>query len=562
MTYPNWSSPVGPRAARPGTVPLPKDLVPVPVLPPEASEQEKWLAAEETARRSSVIKKRLYYDGGQYDADNATALKAKNCDPFWDRLPEQDRLHAYSTQIKESIDFIADQLSEGFVMEAKDASVTAVLEGMVANTPMLTGQNDEGEDGLVVDEVLQEALVAGDVPVEYGWDPIEGAAYLTFWEGENVQIDWRSTTVIERVTRQDVQWIVDDYQQERQVTVRYVYEMHVNEVGRLEARKDTFWDQEDSPRDSEWLSLPFLPWRVLRGNTKGLRPTRGESLISDQTMQHADRYNAVEQVSYLISRYNSHGNLAVIGDAASLELKQDSRLAKDVADVITFPGGTSLAQITLPTDPQMINHQRGVLGDAIYAGFGLVRVEPDTLQGLGGVSGYALEILNRKTEGTFRRIRRNWMKDWRTMIDGLLDFVAFRQDARLVIVDPLTQEMVEADLEDPEYVVPEGLLPMVAWWLVDPKVTFPNREVEVRMGSGYIVDDVKVRDDFVAELISLKEALRQRGYSKKRIDEIVKEIDEAKPEQPEVPAGGFGARPVASPPGTAAGRTLSAASPA
>jgi hypothetical protein len=63
------------------------------------------------------------------------------------------------------------------------------------------------------------------------------------------------------------------------------------------------------------------------------------------------------------------------------------------------------------------------------------------------------------------------------------------------------------------------------WTDVDPQAVFPNRKIQVRMGSGYIVDEVMIRDDFTLGLISIEEALRQRGYDSDEIAQIIDEID-------------------------------------
>ena len=89
---------------------------------------------------------------------------------------------------------------------------------------------------------------------------------------------------------------------------------------------------DDDPVEETPLELPFLPWCLLRSQVRSLSATRGESVMTQQAMECADRYNAVEQVAWLIARYNSHGNLAVIGDAASLKAQQEERVEKDVAE--------------------------------------------------------------------------------------------------------------------------------------------------------------------------------------------------------------------------------------
>jgi hypothetical protein len=505
------------------------------VLPAGAGAKEIAENAEENVRRAQIAKRRTYTQAAQYDAENDDTLSALGKDPLSDRLPEHLRLHAYSTQIDEAIAFICDQLSEAFSVLGETEEVTQVLLDAMRASDQLTGTNDDDEPA--IDDVLYDALVAGDVAVELRWDPVSATVFYEFWESEQIRFDWSDRRTLKKVVREEVIWVFDPaVDGQKQVVERIEYTVEPNGVyietdGMvqivMECRKATFWDDEEDPRGVEWLGVPFIPWSLLRVSTRSLRALRGESIITDQAMSHADRYNANEQVAWLIARYNSHGNLAVVGDAAHLKLTEDSRVAKDVADVLTFPGGTNVESITLPTDPQMIEHQRGVLAEAIYASFGLTRVEPDTIGGLGSVSGYALEILNRKTEGTFRRIRRNWVRDLKTLFSMTLDLHAYRSYTETWQPAP--------DQIQPEPIPAGGV---IAFWQVDPDTMWPKRDITIRLGSGYIVDDVIVRDDYVAGLISRREALRRRGLKEEQIDQIEAEIAEETPPTPE--AGVFG----------------------
>lgn len=511
--------------------------------------------AEEQARIQLVQRRRMYYDGTQYDEDNYLAAQACGINiAAGQRLPEHERLNAYSTQIAESVDFIADQLSDGFRVEPENPEVAAVVEAMVAATDLLSGGDEEEE--ISSDDLLTDALVAGDVPYEMVWDPIEGVAFPQFWECEQVEFIVPRGTHVEKVVLREIEWVDDPAfggEESRQVQKRYVYQMAMNPAGYMECRKDEFWDSEDEPRSSTWLGLPMIPWGLMRANRRSMRVFRGESIIKDKAMDNADRYDAVEQHSYLISRYNSHGNLAVSGDAAVIELKGDGAVKKDVADVLTFPGGTQVSVITLPTDPEMIEHQRKVTSDAIYATFGLTRVEPDTLSGLGGVTGYALEILNRKTEGTFRRVRRQWRKDWLNLIGLALDVTAYKEQARVQLLNLEDGSLTDVDIEDLDIAVldeMQALVPVVAFWDVDPAVRYPTRKIKIQMGSGYIVDDVALRDDFTADLVSRRYALEQRGLGKDDIDDIE---DQIRDQPTGAENGAFGVAPAT---GTQAGGTV------
>lgn len=504
-------------------------------------DREMWQAQEEQARINGILRRRQYFGGQQYDQRNWDHALACKLDPWTQRLPEHERMHAYSTQIAESVKFISDQLSEGFRIVCDDPAVQELVDQVAADTEVMNGGDDD--EDLVCDELLTEALVAMDVPYEVLWDPIAQLPFTQFWDSEQVEIVNPYGQHIEQVTRTEIIWVDDPEPgavpgSKKQVTERVVYALHPNERGVEECRRDTFWDNDPEPRESRWLGVPMIPWGVLRGYKDGLRGVRGDSIISSQCMETADRYNANEQHSYLIARYNSHGNMVVTGDGALLQLKEADRVEKDVADFLLFPGGTNAYPLTLPTDPQMIEHQRKVCSDAIYASFGLTRVEPDTLSSLGGVTGYALEILNRKTEGTFRRIRRNWRKSWIKWVNMLLDVTAYQTRAPLSVQDIETGQVLEVerladlgiDFDDPEFIMPEGLMPVVLFEQVVPIEVYPNRNVEVEMSSGYIVDQVAIRDDFTAKLIDRRTALKERGLSDKEADAIVDEFESNAPE--------------------------------
>lgn len=488
----------------------------------------------ENKRRLDVTLRRMYVEGRQFDAHNAETEKAE-CIEDGKLLPEHMRVHAYSSQIKDALEFVAGQLAESFAMVADDDEVQQVLEDALRASDQWSGLNDDDE--ISVDTPLRDALIAGDVCVEVKWDPIEQTCWAEVWESEQIDFVYRRRGRLEKVVRSEIVWVVDDTGTEREVIEKIEYRLAVNEFGQMECRKETYWDDDEAPQSVDWLGLPFIPWVCIKGLSRTLRAERGESIITDQCMRHADRYNAVEHVSYLNARYNSHGNLAVVGDAAHLTIENADGVNKDVADVLSFPGGTSVTSITLPTDPSMIEHQRQVLAEAIYNEFGLTRVEPDTIETLGGVSGYALEILNRKTEGTFREIRKEWVSGFKTLLGMILDVTAYKRDVRIIaLIDG-----AEVTLDDDE-IPGEALIVSNAFWLIDPQAVFPNRGIEIRMGTGYIVDDVLIRDDYVAGLISRREALRQRGYDEADIDQIVKEIEVEAPPEPEIGVFSGGAR--------------------
>lgn len=441
--------------------------------------REEWLKAQEIERCAGIEKRRLYYAGEQYEKENQEAAEALGIDWLTGRLPEHHRKHAYSTQIAESIDFLADQMTKTHEVECADPGAQMYADRMLVELGS-------------PESVLREALIAGDVAVRVDWDDVEDMPALLMYESEKVRFDFEQENkdVLEKVSMDEVVWLTDpngEVQKIRRTEWSMVDGQAVKRV----------W-LDDEPLEETPLELPFLPWTLLRSQVRSMSATRGEPVMTQQAMECADRYNAVEQVAWLIARYNSHGNLAVIGDAASLKAQQEERIEKDVADVLTFPGGTAVTSIQLPTDPQMIEHQRQVLLDALYAVFGLTRIDPESIKGLGSLSGYALEILNRKTDGTFDRIRKQWAADLKTLMGLVLDVVSERKG-----------------------------------------VVFPNREMDVRLGAVYIVDDAQIREDYGAGLISRDEALRQRGYTDEQIDQIDAEVSAENP-APEI--GAFAAR--------------------
>lgn len=483
----------------------------------------------EEQRVFEITRRRHYAEGSQYDTDNDDRAIALNLDPLTQRLPEHERKHAYSTQIGESVQFIADQLAEDFSVEAVDATVQEIIDDALRLSGQLSGTDED--DDVSIEDLLEEVLTAGDVAVQLRWDPVEEAVFYDLWESELVEIEWADRDTIEKVILRELEWVEDESMpngnRERQVEIRTEWTLEERSIPAagdgepvvwLECRRRVWWDDddEDSPREDVWTGYPVIPWRLLRCMKKGLRGQRGSSIVTRQAMEAADRYNANENIGYIIARRNSHSNLAVVGDAANLKLEQVGHLDRDVDDVLTFPNGTDVTSVSFPTSPEMIEHQRAVLAESIYACFGLTRVEPDTIQGLGQISGYALEILNRKTEGTFRKIRRHFVRDLRSLFATTIDV----WEALTVDVDwarGVDQDLPTA-LDEPE----QQQAP--PWVVLDEDAPRLDQTMEIRLGSGYVVDDVLLREDYSSGLISRRHALRQRGLSDDDIDDIEKEI--------------------------------------
>jgi len=288
-----------------------------------------------------------------------------------------------------------------------------------------------------------------------------------------------------------------------------------------------WWQPPDGGEETLLNSIPWgvpvVPWAVIRAKRIGLRSGRGASLIKKQTMRAADRFNAVEQVSWLIARYNSHGNLVVVGDQASLQARQEGKIHKDVADALLFPGGTAAFTISLPTDPQMVEHQRNVLLEQMFGAFGLQRLDMAQIQSIGQVSGYALEIVNQRSTGTFGRLRSQLGRDVKELLNLLLDCHAWWSSA------PSLTEKFAAPLVEEGPVVLFDMFPQADGsvlddWMALPQRVFGDRSIQVRMGSGYVVDKVMLRDDVIAGQISLEERWRQEGRSNDEIDLLREEL--------------------------------------
>lgn len=507
----------------------------------ELTPYEKQLADENAERIGEIELARMYYAGDQWEGENEdayTELQRADQTATPGRLPEHLKKVAYSTQIQECVDYIAAQLAEGFQVTAQDSTVQNVIDKALSSSPDLA--SDDDEDDLNVTNVFRDALVAADIAVRVRWDGEEQTPWLEFWESEAVDFQFApgNRFKLEKVWLTETIWKEDG---DDWVEVVQIKEWYLDTEG--DCWVNTWHDDELVSGEPE--GLRFIPWRMWRGQKKKIRTTRGESLITTRIRRLADRYDAVEQLSFVIARYNSHGNLAVIGDAALLQNSGDSRLHKDVADVLTLPGGTTLANIQLPTDPKMIEHQRDVCLDALFSAFGITRLDSDTVQGLGALSGYALEILNRKSDGTFGQIGKQLARDIRSTLNLVLDVYAVK------IQEPSDdEELADLELVDPAEEPDDG---------VDVDAAFPNRAMKIEMGSGYIVDEVMLRDDFTSKLVSRRHVLKKRGMTDPEIDEMEQQLEDEKGEFGEVQLSPTARTAAAT--AVKAGSTLSAAKP-
>jgi hypothetical protein len=488
------------------------------LVPAGATSKDAERIGLEKSRTFGVALRRQYYDGAQYDGRNLDRAKeAKVATVF--ELPEHEKLHAYSTHLQDGVDYVASQLADSFQFTASDAAVQEIILTALKASPDLRGSY--GVQDISLTNMVRQAAIAQDAPYLLKWDPVRETVWLEFWDSEMVGFEYseddRHELVGVRVSQP--KWSTDMIGE----PLKKVEHQHWYVAG-VECVRKVWWDRdEDAPHIVENLGIPFIPWRSLRVKRKDSKNQRGESLITEQAIAHANRYNALEQVAYLIARYNSHGNLVVVGDGAQLKAQLDERISKDVADILTFPGGTAAFPITLPTDPQMIEHQKNVLTDAMYQSFGLTRVDHETVTGLGQVSGYALEILNRKTDGTFNQIRNQFVGDFRELCNLILDMHAYKATEAAAVFGDQTQQDLNTPLTDAEALAIDSVI-FGRLLTLDPMEVYPeaSRQFEIHVGTGYVVDKSALRSEFTAKLISQGEYLRRAGYTGDQI-KVIKE---------------------------------------
>lgn len=528
--------PAGSRSHEPGQVGI---RVPSPLAQLTYGSEEDWRRAEENRRKDGVARRRAYLEGSQFDHLNSLCLaeiasdQARAGEKGLARfiqanvIPETDRLHSYSTQIEESVGFLVHRLCQDFGVEANAAAVQEVIDRCLDSSPELSGT--AADDELSVVNVTQESLAVGDCPVRVRFEPAEQTCWLEFFPSDAVRMDFgdQRSDRPTFVALFETHWRAGEDGHQRQVTIRREFEVMAYAYPGPDDVPDfpptgpvtvqcveSWWEErpggDDLLIDRFPLGVPFVPWGLLRGTRKKLKAQRGQSVISDRAMAAADRYDALEQRSWLIAAHNSHATLGVIGDQALIQLETQKRIHKDIADVLTFPGGTGLHDIVLPTDPSMIEHQRMVLLDELYACFGLARVDQSTLQGLGQVTGYALEILNTKTDVTFEALKTQFVRDWTALLNTMLD-CSVHWTAAGALTDLET-------IYNPVAAIVTGLA-------ADPASVYPDRAMEIRTGSGGVADAAQLRDDYVAGVISRKEVLRRRGYTDDEITAIEGEIE-------------------------------------
>ncbi len=468
------------------------------LLPAEDYQRQR---GEYMLAREDYELNRLYYDGEQYETENDAARDTLGYARRGMRLPEHLRKHSYSSHIGEAIDTLADQLAEGVKYDGTHSERL--------NAWWTQAQMDQR-----IDDWLREALMTGDSYAIPEFDPVSEKMRVDLWEADSVwpvyrETDWRTLShwyrfrevVIDGLPREEERiymlvpaFVVDDEEafldeafdgeiQVVQQVVEFVYVDREFMVG--------------IPQPRGRFSLVHGV-----GDTRHrLRSSFGDSMITKKARGDADRYNALSQLGFRIARQNSFSTIAVVGDATSLGAgTRSDEIPKDIADVLRFPGGTEVKTVTLPTDPRMIQFKLQTIERNLYKEFGLTKMDIQDIGGLGTVSGYALEVMNRRDRATHQRVRNNAVGSIRRLAEAMLDVHAYAQAA----VDGRE------------------------WYDVDPDEAYGDREnIDVTVGSGDIVDAVGLRDDYNANLVSRRYVLRKKGLSNDEIEQVEQEmIDE------------------------------------
>jgi hypothetical protein len=440
-----------------------------------------------------------YYAGEQYEKENDELSVSAGYTAANKRMPEHLRKHAYSSHIQEAIDILADMFASGIKFEGP-------------HSVELNKWWKAGEMESRIDDWFREALITGQSYATPVFDADDDSMDADFWQADEMWPVYRRQNYreLERLYRFEQ---VDDIDGQRELVHVFLRRPMLDEDGEVMFRVDVdtetispvmqiveyVLDEQLEIYDVVSHAVPDFEVVHGRGDTRRkVRSSFGDTMITKKVRGTADRFNALGQLGFRVARQNSFATIGVVGDQALLGAgSRDDGIAKDVADVLRFPGGTDLKPITLPTDPRMIESQQRLLEKNLYREFGLTKIDMEDIGGLGTVSGYALEVLNRKDRATHQRVRKNAISAIRTLANRMLDIHAYR--------------MGEAEGRD--------------WWDVDPLERYPDRaKIEVVIGSGDIVDAVGDREDYEAGIVSRRFVLRRKGLDKTDIDTIESEV--------------------------------------
>jgi len=435
------------------------------------------------------IKYWLYYKGEQYDKDNQTVRQALALTPD-KRLPEHLRQHSYSGVIEEGIDFITDQLVENLNIEVK--SDAEIASGEPADEPpqeqtIFLNIWEQSDMELNAPDLTREALVSAESYILLKWDEADQIVRMIPYDAESVDPEYSQDNYKKmiRCTINQTKYVAE---LDRNVQYKEIYTLGQTSEGFAECVYLKYNDIDEDPIESRMLNIPFIPLIHIIAIRKRVRESFGESMV-ERLVGDADRYNSVNQLEYLIAKYNSTAHTAVFGDVVNINAN-NLNLGGEANDFWVFPAAVDVKAITMPTDITMINNQKDTIENQMYRKMGLQRMDIQDFKGIGAPSGYALEIINRKTDGVFTRIQKELTKGYVEVFDKTMDMQAIMESGKV-------------------------------WYQVDPKKIYPNRTVYFNFGSMFVADRNEIRQDFVAGLMSQRKSLMLLGYSENDAIEIM-----------------------------------------
>ena len=455
-------------------------------------------AEEQRSLRIQQYKKYWqYYKGEQYDKDNLAIRASLGLSPD-KRIPEHLRLHSYTGVIEEGVDFITDQLVENLNIEVK--SNAEIASGEPADEPPLEQQIflniwEQSDMDLNAPDLTRESLVSAESYILLRWDEAEQIVRMVPYDAESVEPEY-SQDNYKKMIRCTIHQIKYVPELDRNVDYREIYAIGQTSEGFVECIYLKYNDIDDDPIETRLLNIPFIPIVHLITIKKRVRESFGESLV-ERLVGDADRYNSVNGLEYQIARYNSISHLAIFGEDTARVKGENLNLGGEATDFWAFPASTDVKPVTLPADITMISSQKETVENHMYRKMGLQRMDIQDFKGIGAPSGYALEIINRKTDGVFTRIQKELTKGYVEVFDKTMDMQAIMESGK-------------------------------PWYKTDPKKTYPNRTVIFTFGSLFVADKNEIRSDFVAGLVSQKKSLMLMGYSETEALEIMDQCQEEK----------------------------------
>ncbi len=464
---------------------------------------------ERNARLSNYNRFWAYYSGEQYDEDNRKkrgelSLKADQ------RLPEHLRKHSYSGVIADGVDFITDQLMNDLGIEIvtdKEIETGEKEDKIPEEQTIFQDIWDSSDMELEGPDLTREAIVSGESYILLKWDEAEKKVRFIPYDAESVNPVYSDDNYKKMIMADIIQTSFNE-EEKRDIKITERYVLGVTSEGYLECVYLKFDDQDENPEEARLLNIPFIPIIHLRAIRKRVRQSYGESLVKD-LIGDADRYNAVNQLEFLIARYNSTSHLAIFGTEGQIK-PEKLLLGGEVNDFWGFPNTTEGKVITLPTDPTMLQNQKDTIENQMYKKMGLQRMDLADFKGFGAPSGYSLEIINRRTDGVFSRIRKELAKGYTEAYDRAMDMQAIMESGK-------------------------------EWYNIKTKDKYPNRNVKFSFGTVFVADLEQIRQDYVAGIMSRKRALMARGYSEQEAITISEEVDEENAKKNEGELEGVGA---------------------